>query len=68
MNTSYECPSCGHETVFYVKTKTEFKSYDDLIGAVCIICGYTLTDENIKRYVRDIAIKCLQERLKKTGF
>lgn len=60
----FKCPSCGGEK-FAVSSKP--KSYDDLIGAMCPDCGRKITDEDIKRQARDIAIKVAKKALKRGG-
>ena len=54
------CPRCRGES-FKVTSTANPKSNRDFIGAVCVGCGYTLTEEDIERQFLAFAGNLIEE-------
>jgi hypothetical protein len=59
----FKCPSCSGQKF---AVTSDPKSYDEFLGAVCPDCGHAITDEDIKRQARDIALKKAKEAFKRS--
>jgi hypothetical protein len=59
----FVCPSCGGSQF---RVKSDHK-VDDMIGAPCASCGTPLTEEEIKRQARKIAIESAKKVFGKGG-
>lgn len=51
-SNSFICPQCGNKIL---KTNTEPKTLNEFLGAVCIRCNYTITENDIRDQVAKYA-------------
>jgi len=65
MDFKFSCGKCGSQ-VF--KTRSKPQSLEDFYGAVCVKCGATITESEIKKQASQLAEKLARDAFRKAGF